>query len=116
MNFKTFMGKNVMFVAIIIFIVLFMYAFGSENVLIGVMMITAALMMLSKNLTGKPVKSLAGLVGINVTLGIGSLLASFNPWLGLITNFTVVFGVTFVLMQTSNRRFIFRSYWVMPSS
>lgn len=99
MNFKTFMGKNVMFVAIIIFIVLFMYAFGSENVLIGVMMITAALMMLSKNLTGKPVKSLAGLVGINVTLGIGSLLASFNPWLGLITNFTVVFGVTFVLMH-----------------
>src|SRR5699024_9533801 len=65
----------------------------------GVMMITAALMMLSKNLTGKPVKSLAGLVGINVTLGIGSLLASFNPWLGLITNFTVVFGVTFVLMH-----------------
>ena len=52
MDLKTFIKKNLLFVAIIIFIMLFMYAFGTENVLIGVMMITAALMMLSKNLTG----------------------------------------------------------------
>ena len=99
MDLKTFIKKNLLFVAIIIFIMLFMYAFGTENVLIGVMMITAALMMLSKNLTGKPFKSLAGLMAINIILGVGSLLAYLNPWLGLVTNFTVVFVVTFVLMH-----------------
>ena len=99
MDLKTFIKKNLLFVAIIIFVTLFMYVFGSENVLIGVMMITAALMMLSKNLTGKPFKSLAGLIGINVTLGVGSCFAYLNPWRGLVTNFTVVFIVTFVLMH-----------------
>ena len=99
MDLKTFIKKNLLFIAIIAFIMLFMYAFGMENVLIGVMMITAALMMLSKNLTGKPFKSLAGLMAINITLGVGSLLAYLNPWLGLVANFTVVFVVTFVLMH-----------------
>lgn len=99
MDLKTFIQKNLMFISIIIFVMLFMYAFGEENVLIGVMMIMAALMMLSKNLTGKPFKSLAGLMAINIMLGVGSLLASLNPWLGLITNFTVVFVVTFILMH-----------------
>ena len=47
MDLKTFIKKNLLFVAIIIFVTLFMYVFGSENVLIGVMMITAAFKRLS---------------------------------------------------------------------
>ncbi|EPY2301235.1 MULTISPECIES: hypothetical protein [Clostridium] len=58
MNKKLLVSKTALFVFIILFIVAFQKIFGIENTLIGVTVITAALMLLERDFTLSPFKYL----------------------------------------------------------
>lgn len=90
---KLIISKTIMFLLIFIFINVFITLFGSENTLIGVTVITAALMLLERDLTVAPFKNTILLLGINLLLGVLSFLASQNIWLGLFINFIALFIV-----------------------
>lgn len=95
-------SKTIMFLSIIIFIVIFKSIFGDENTLIGVTTITAALMLLDRDLTLSPLKNLIKLFGINLLIGIGASLASSNMYLGILLNFTILFFISYIF--SSNLR------------
>ena len=54
MNKKVVLTKTILFIAIVMFVVLFKTVFGDENTLIGVTSITALLMLLERDLTIEP--------------------------------------------------------------
>ena len=95
-------SKTIIFLSIIIFIVIFKSIFGDENTLVGVTTITAALMLLDRDLTLSPVKNLLRLLGINLLIGIGASLASSNMYLGILLNFTILFFISYLF--SSNLR------------
>jgi hypothetical protein len=97
MKAKQIFGKTIFFIMIVAFVAIFGYIFGQENSLIGVMMIVAALMLLSRDMTSTAGLSFMSVLIINMVIGAGSFLASYNPWLGLAVNFSVVFSITYVL-------------------
>ena len=89
-------SKTIIFLSIIIFIVIFKSIFGDENTLVGVTTITAALMLLDRDLTLSPVKNLLRLLSINLLIGIGASLASSNIYLGILLNFTILFFISYL--------------------
>ena len=95
-------SKTIIFLSIIIFIVIFKSIFGDENTLVGVTTITAALMLLDRDLTLSPIKNLLRLLGINLLIGIGASLASSNIYLGILLNFTILFFISYLF--SSNLR------------
>ena len=95
-------SKTIIFLSIIIFIVIFKSIFGDENTLVGVTTITAALMLLDRDLTLSPVKNLLRLLSINLLIGIGASLASSNIYLGILLNFTILFFISYLF--SSNLR------------
>lgn len=99
--------KIIFFLALVIFMAVFSAVFGSDNTLVGVMVIVAALMMLGKDMSVRPFSSLAGLLIINLSLGLGAYATTFNPWLGLIINFAVIFTLTYVMMHDLKMPFWF---------
>lgn len=99
MSIKYIVGKTIFFMLLVGFIMLFSLAFGQDNVLIGVMVVVAALMMIPRDLSTRPVMNLSGLIALNLTLGIGAYMSLINPWTGIFINFSVVFVTTYVLMH-----------------
>lgn len=99
MNAKDILGKTVFFFALLLVIIGFVVAFGNDNALVGVMVIVAALMMMSKDLTTRPVLNLAGLLSICLGIGICSYLALISPWIGIPINFIIVFTIIYVTMH-----------------
>lgn len=97
MNKKLLLSKTALFVFIILFIVAFQKIFGIENTLIGVTVITAALMLLERDFTLSPFKYLIYITGINLFLGIAAFIASKNLWIGIPVNFITIFGIGFLL-------------------
>ncbi|NFF65897.1 FUSC family protein [Clostridium sporogenes] len=97
MNKKLLVSKTALFVFIILFIVAFQKIFGIENTLIGVTVITAALMLLERDFTLSPFKYLIYIIGINLFLGIAAFVASKNLWIGIPVNFITIFGIGFLL-------------------
>ncbi len=93
---KLILSKTIMFLFILGFINTFIALFSSENTLIGVTVITAALMLLERDLTISPLKNTLKLVGINILLGILSFFAAQNMLIGLILNFIAIFIVGYL--------------------
>jgi len=79
-----------LFLLIIILVSIFKLLFGEENTLVGVTTVITILMLLGKNLTQKPLKNFAILLGLNLALGIGSFIAVKNIGLGIIINFSTL--------------------------
>ena len=95
-NKKLIFSKTILFIFIISFIILFQKLFGIENTLIGVTVITAALMLLEEDLTISPMKHLAYLITINLLLGVFSFIASKNLFVGIPINFIAMFIIGFL--------------------
>lgn len=94
-NKKFIISKTVIFLFVIVFVSIFKGIFGSENTLIGVTTVTAMLMFLSRDLTLSPLKNTIKLILINLLIGIGSVLALSNIWIGIFANFISVFIVSY---------------------
>ncbi len=99
MDAKYVISKTAFYLAIVGSIVVFTMVFGEQNVLVGVTIAMAALMMLAIDMSARPVKSFAVVLALNMSLGVGSFVALLNPWLGLVVNFAVVFGITYTTMH-----------------
>ena len=93
---KKIISKTITFILIIAFVVLFKTLFGDENVLIGVTIITATLMMMNRDLSLNITRNTVFLIMINVLSGILAYYASMNVTLGIICNFTAMFFIGFL--------------------
>ena len=96
LNKKTVINNTAIFIFVVVFVLIFKVIFGSENTLIGVTTITATLMLLGRDFTGEPLKSTLKFVGINLLMGIGSVIADANMWLAIPINFIVVFIFSYI--------------------
>ena len=99
MDSKTIKGKTVVFAIIVAFVALFLFLFGTAYTLVAVTAGISAMIMLSKDLSVRPFANLTSLMCFMVAMGVGSYVASLNPYLGLLVNFGVVFGIVFLSMQ-----------------
>ena len=87
---KNIISKTILFVAIMIFIVIFKSIFGEKNTPVGITTVITLLMLLGKDLIQNPVKNFLVLLGINLALGIGAFIAANNVWLGIIIDFSAL--------------------------
>lgn len=97
MNKKLIISNSLTFLFVVIFVALFKSIFGSENTLIGVTTITALLMFLSKDLTISPIRNSIRLVMFNLFIGVCSVLAVSNIYIGIIANFIALFVISYTL-------------------
>ncbi len=102
MDGKTLAGKTLFFIMLCAFVAAFSSIFGSENTLVGVIIIVIALMMLQKDLSLRPVWNLASLLLFTLTMGLGAFVALYNPFLGIVINFGFVFIAAFTTMHDLN--------------
>ncbi|NEU05055.1 FUSC family protein [Clostridium senegalense] len=102
MNKKLILSKSILFIIIVAFIGLFKSIFGQENTLVGVTVITLALMIIKKKPSEKFIVSFLKILFMNVFLGLCSFLAYKSLILGLILNTTVMFIVAYVCSYNLN--------------
>ncbi|MEG0854997.1 MAG: FUSC family protein [Terrisporobacter sp.] len=89
-------SQTITFICVVVFIVIFKTIFGDINTLIGVTTVTAALMLLERDLTLNPFKNTFKFIGINLLIGLGSMLASSNMYLGTVVNFSILFTISYI--------------------
>lgn len=99
MDGRTLRGKTVTFVIICVFVAAFILLFGTDYAILGITVATAAMLMLEKDLSVRPLSNLGSLIVFMVMMGVGSFVASLDPYLGMAVNFAVVFVTVFVSMQ-----------------
>ncbi len=82
-------------IEVILFVVVFKLAFGESNTLIGVTTVTAYLMFMPYNLSVTPAKFFGKILFLNILMGLGGFIASYNIYLALIINFIVVYMIAY---------------------
>lgn len=82
-------------IEVILFVVIFKLVFGESNTLIGVTTVTAYLMFMPYNLSVTPAKFFGKILFLNLLMGLGAFIASYNIYLALIINFTVVYIIAY---------------------
>lgn len=87
---KNIVSKTILFLAIMIYVIIFKSIFGDENVLVGITTLIALLLLLSKDLTKKPISNFLKLLAINLAIGIGAYIAANNIWAGIIIDFVTL--------------------------
>lgn len=94
-SLKPFVSKAisnlVLLMFVILFVVVFKNAFGEQNILVGVITITALFMFMPYNLSVQPGKFFLKILIINLFMGIGAFITGFGPVPALIANFLVVY-------------------------
>lgn len=99
MDGRTLTGKTVTFAIVCVFFALFVMFFGTAHAMLGIITAVAAMLMLGKDMSSRPVSNIVSLAAFMIFLGIGAFLASLNPYLGVAVNFCVVFLTVFSSMQ-----------------
>lgn len=82
-------------IEVILFVVVFKLVFGESNTLIGVTTVTAYLMFMPYNLSVTPGKFFGKILLLNLLMGLGGFIASYNIYLALIINFIVVYMIAY---------------------
>ena len=82
-------------IEVILFVVVFKLVFGESNTLIGVTTVTAYLMFMPYNLSVTPAKFFGKILFLNLLMGLGGFIASYNIYLALIINFIVVYMIAY---------------------
>ena len=88
-------SQTILYVFIMAFVITFKIIFGDKNILVGVMGITAILMLTQINLTVSPGKNLSKLLIINLGIGIFTYLANLNIWAAIPINFIGIFIIAY---------------------
>lgn len=98
-DLKYIMGKSIFFIVLIGFMGLFVSLFGTENSMVGVMILVTLLMMLEQDLSKKPVSSLLGMIVLNVSIILVCFLTSLSAWLGVFLVFLLIFFIIYFMMH-----------------
>ena len=88
-------SKIIMFVSMMLFMIVYMVLFGSQNAVIGMMVVMAAFMNLGNDLSFKAKSSFIKILLLLLVLGITSFLNNPLTIFGCILTFVVVFATTF---------------------
>ncbi|WP_042275409.1 FUSC family protein [[Clostridium] dakarense] len=96
-------STTLLFILIVGFIVVFQNVFGSENTLIGVAGITAALSLIDIDYTLYPIKNTIKFVILEVLIGISAFVASLNPIASLVGNFVVIFSLIYLFTYDTKK-------------
>ena len=88
--------NTIIFALIVAFISIFSSVFGDENMLVGVGIITIALVLVERDLTIHPVLNTLKLLGVNLILGGFAYLSQANVWLGIPLNFLALFFIGYI--------------------
>ena len=88
-------SQTILYVFIMAFVITFKFIFGDKNIRVGVMGITAILMLTQINLTVSPGKNLVKLIIINLGIGIFTYLANLNVWAAIPINFIGIFIIAY---------------------
>lgn len=99
MDGRTLGGKTAVFLAVCVFMAVFLAIFGTNYAIVGINVATAALFMLSKDLSVRPLSNLWTIAVFMMMMGLCAYAASMDPLLGLAINFTAVFLIVFLSMQ-----------------
>ncbi|MGL5574316.1 MAG: FUSC family protein [Sarcina sp.] len=89
-------GNTIVFIGILVFINIFKMMFGEANSIVGVAIITGALVLLQRDLTASPVENFINLALINVFTGICAYIANINMWIGIPINFIALFVIGYL--------------------
>ncbi|MGL4450029.1 MAG: FUSC family protein [Sarcina sp.] len=92
---KSIISKTLLFIAILVYVVIFKTIFGDDNTLIAVMSITGLLMFMGRDLTGEPIKNMLGLILFYVLIGVGSFIVVANMWIAIPINFIIIFAISY---------------------
>lgn len=95
-NAKVLIGKLILLIGIIVFISIFSGIFGSNNTLIGVIIITAILMFSSMNLSLEFKDAILGIIVFFSAMGITSYFVKYHPYIGIVIDFILVFLMTYI--------------------
>lgn len=99
-------NNTLLFLFIIAFVKGFSVLFGSNNSLVGVTLVIALLVLMTKDLTEKPIENLLKLTLLNIILGIFSYISSGNIWVGLALNFFTLCVMGYLLSYDLNKMII----------
>ncbi len=89
-------SNTLIFIFIVGFVNIFKILFGEGNTLMGVTIITMALVLMEKDLTISPVKNFIKILAINMFSLLASVLAVKNIFLGIGLNFIVLFVIGYI--------------------
>ncbi|MGL4874102.1 MAG: hypothetical protein ACRC30_05565, partial [Clostridium sp.] len=92
---KFILGKTLLFIGILAYVIIFKTIFGDDNILIAVMSITGMLMYMGRDLTGEFLKYTFKFIGFYLLIGVGTFIASGNMWVAIFVNFAVVFLISY---------------------
>ncbi|WP_024615972.1 FUSC family protein [Clostridium sp. Ade.TY] len=105
-NKKQLIGNLLMMVAIMIFIGIFSKFFGSSNTLVGVTILTAALMFTSMDVSLKFKDAIASIILVFTLMGVTSYVGMLNAFIGIPLNFISVF----IIIYTFSNKLESRAY------
>lgn len=103
-NAKVLIGKLILLIGIIIFISIFSSIFGSNNTLIGVVIITAILMFSSMNLSLEFKDAILGIIVFFSAMGITSYFVKYHPYIGIVVDFILVFLMTYIFSIDTKKK------------
>ncbi|MDV4152055.1 FUSC family protein [Clostridium sp. AL.422] len=89
-------SNTLIFIFIVGFVNIFKIVFGEGNTLMGVTIITMALVLMEKDLTISPVKNFIKILSVNMFSLLASVLAVKNIFLGIGLNFIVLFVIGYL--------------------
>lgn len=72
--------------------------FSEDNSLVGVIAVTASLMLLERDLTASFLGNTLKFIGINLLIGIGAFIANTNMWIAIPINFCIIFFLSYTLL------------------
>ncbi|AIY84031.1 hypothetical protein U729_669 [Clostridium baratii str. Sullivan] len=103
-NIKVLIGKLLLLIGIIVFISIFSSIFGSDNTLIGVVIITAILMFSSMNLSLEFKDAILGIIVFFSAMGITSYFVKYHPYIGIVVDFILVFLMTYIFSIDTKKK------------
>ena len=103
-NAKVLIGKLILLIGIIVFISIFSSIFGSDNTLIGVVIITAILMFSSMNLSLEFKDAILGIIVFFSAMGITSYFVKYHPYIGIVVDFILVFLMTYIFSIDTKKK------------
>lgn len=93
---KLLLEKLVLLIITILFISIFSKIFGSDNTLIGVIIITSILMFSSMELSLEFKDAILGIIVFFSAMGVTSYFVKFHPYIGIPIDFILVFLMTYI--------------------
>ncbi|WP_010295818.1 FUSC family protein [Clostridium senegalense] len=96
MSKKLILLKCILFIIMLVFVIFFKSIFGKENTLIGIAVISLALMIIKRKSSEKFIISFLKILSMNIFLGICSFLAPQSLILGMSLNTISMFVVAYV--------------------